>query len=123
LNLRPRPANKVDHSLGFGEIQSDWLFAKDCFTGPYRQFNQPGMCISRSYYYDSVNRGMVDGLLNIGRSDLRSRNPFAIFGRLQIWISHNDYLNVGQTAQIAEVRFPHATNPEKANPNGSASFQ
>src|SRR3981081_86985 len=122
LNLRPRLANKVDHSLGLSEIQSDWLFAKDCFTGPYRQFDQSGMCSCRSYNYNGIDRRMIDGLLNVSGGDFRSRKPLTIFSRLQIWISNDDYLNVGQTTQIAKVRLAHATNAEECHTDGRTSF-
>src|SRR6266446_1929999 len=80
------------------------------------------MCIRWRYNYHSVNRWMADRLFYVGGGDLRSRKPFAIFGRLQIRISNDDYLNIGQATQIAEMRFAHATNAEKPNPNGGASF-
>jgi hypothetical protein len=42
---------------------------------------------------------------------------------LQIRISNDDYLNVGQTTQIAKMRFTHATNADESNTNGRARFQ
>src|SRR5258708_36498591 len=80
------------------------------------------MCIRWSYNYNSVNRWMADRLFYVSGGDLRSRKPFTIFGRLQIRISNDDYLNVGQTTQIAEMRFAHAPNAEERYTDGRASF-
>src|SRR5258707_4217351 len=81
------------------------------------------MCIGWRYDYNSVSRWMADRLFDVGGGDLRSRKPFTIFGRLQIRISNDDYLNVGQTTQIAEMRFAHAANAEERDTDGRAGFQ
>jgi hypothetical protein len=65
---------------------------------------------------------MIDGLFNVSGGDFRSRKPLTLFGRLQIWISNDDYLNVGQTTQIAKVRFAHATNAKECHTDGRTSF-
>src|SRR4030081_3555005 len=80
------------------------------------------MCIGRSYNYNGIDRRMIDGLLNVSGGDFRSRKPLTIFGRLQIWISNDDYLNVGQTTQIAKVRFAHATNAKECHTDARTSF-
>src|ERR1700726_3075455 len=81
------------------------------------------MCIGWSYNYHGVNRGMIDGLFNISGGNFRSRKPLTIFGRLQIWIGNHDDLNVGQTTQIAKMRFAHATNAKECHTNSRTRFQ